>query len=70
MPRDDIPAGFVAGLIGGLSSGLLGISPGSALVVLLVLLLGCDQHVAWGLSLVAQIPPTSLSGIERYRGHG
>jgi hypothetical protein len=25
----------------------------------------CDQHVAQGFSLVAQIPPTSLSGIER-----
>lgn len=70
MALDDLAPGFVTGLIGGVSSGLLGISPGGALVVLSVLLLGCDQHVAQGLSLVAQSLPTNLSRIERYREHG
>lgn len=70
MPLDDIALGSVTGFVGGVSSGLLGISPGGVLVVLSVLFLGCDQHVAQGLSLVAQIPPTSLSGIESYQKHG
>src|SRR5262249_38714767 len=55
---------------GGFTSGLLGVSPGGGLVVFCVLLLGAEQHVAQGISLVAQIPPTSLSGIRRYREKG
>lgn len=39
---------------------------GGGLVVFSVLLLGAEQHIAQGISLVAQIPPTSLTGIERY----
>lgn len=58
------------GLIGGFTSGLGGTSPGGALVVLSTLLLGAGQHVAQGISLAAQIPPTSLSGIRRYREEG
>jgi hypothetical protein len=60
------------GVVGGVTSGLLGTSPGGALVVLSTLILGADQHLAQGISLAAQIPPTSLSGIRRYRvdGHG
>src|SRR5579871_6979372 len=54
----------------GFTSGLLGVSPGGGLVVFSVLLLGAEQHVAQGISLVAQIPPTSLSGIGRYREKG
>src|SRR5262249_13425884 len=54
------------GLAGGVSSGLLGVSPGGGLVVFSVLLLGAEQHVAQGISLVAQIPPTSAAGIRRY----
>src|SRR5215475_10821593 len=62
--------GIGAGLAGGFTSGLLGVSPGGGLVVFCVLLLGAEQHVAQGISLVAQIPPTSLSGIRRYREKG
>jgi uncharacterized protein len=62
--------GACVGLVGGLTSGLCGISPGGALVVLSGLLLGAEQHVAQGISLAAQIPPTSLSGIQRYRKEG
>jgi uncharacterized protein len=58
------------GLIGGVSSGLCGVSPGGALVVLSSGLLGAEQHVAQGISLMAQIPPTGLSGIKRYREEG
>ncbi len=66
----DVLGGMGAGLAGGLTSGLLGVSPGGGLVVFSVLLLGAEQHVAQGISLVAQIPPTSLSGIGRYREKG
>jgi uncharacterized protein len=63
----DFFGGTGAGLAGGLTSGLLGVSPGGGLVVFSVMLLGAEQHVAQGISLVAQIPPTSLSGIKYYR---
>jgi len=62
-----LPLALGVGLVGGFTSGLCGISPGGALVVLATLLLGAEQHVAQGISLVAQIPPTSLTGIKRYR---
>jgi uncharacterized protein len=62
----DLLAGIGAGLAGGFTSGLLGVSPGGGLVVFSVLLLGSEQHVAQGISLVAQIPPTSLAAIKRY----
>jgi len=66
MSASDFLAGIGAGLAGGLTSGLLGVSPGGGLVVFSVLLLGAEQHVAQGISLVAQIPPTGISGIKRY----
>jgi uncharacterized membrane protein YfcA len=59
-------AGIATGLAGGFTSGLLGVSPGGGLVVFSVLLLGAEQHAAQGISLVAQIPPTSLAAIKRY----
>lgn len=66
----ELVGGLGTGLIGGFTSGLLGVSPGGGLVVFAVLLLGAEQHVAQGLSLVAQIPPTSLAGIKRYWDEG
>ncbi|HLG82496.1 MAG TPA: sulfite exporter TauE/SafE family protein [Bradyrhizobium sp.] len=62
----DLLGGIGTGLAGGFTSGLLGVSPGGGLVVFSVLLLGAEQHVAQGISLVAQIPPTSMTGIKRY----
>jgi uncharacterized membrane protein YfcA len=66
MVFSEVLAGTGVGLVGGISSGLLGVSPGGGLVVFSNLLLGAEQHVAQGISLVAQIPPTSVSGIRRY----
>lgn len=51
----ELLAGIGTGLAGGFTSGLLGVSPGGGLVVFSVLLLGAEQHVAQGISLVAQI---------------
>jgi uncharacterized protein len=63
--------GVAVGLVGGFTSGLLGVSPGGGLVVFSILLLGVEQHAAQGVSLVAQVFPSSLSGIRRYwqKGH-
>jgi uncharacterized membrane protein YfcA len=66
----ELVSGAGVGLASGLSSGLLGISPGGGLVIISVLLLGADQHVAQGTSLVAQVPPTGLAGIRRYWTNG
>jgi uncharacterized protein len=63
--------GVAVGFVGGFTSGLLGVSPGGGLVVFSILLLGIEQHAAQGVSLVAQVFPTSLSGIRNYwrKGH-
>ena len=66
MLFSDLLSSVGVGLVGGVTSGLLGVSPGGGLVVFSNLLLGSEQHVAQGISLVAQIPPTSVSGIKRY----
>jgi hypothetical protein len=66
----EILGGLVAGGLGGLASGFLGITSGGILVPLLVLILARDQHVAQGVSLVAQVVPTSLSGVRNYSQSG
>jgi uncharacterized protein len=70
MSPMDIPGGLVTGGIGGVVSGFLGITSGGVLVPLLVLLMAKDQHVAQGISLVAQVVPTSLSGVRNYSQSG
>ncbi len=63
---NDLLASVGVGLVSGVTSGLLGVGPGGGLVIFSIFLLGAEQHVAQGISLVAQIPPTSISGIRRY----
>jgi uncharacterized membrane protein YfcA len=70
MIYSDVLGGLLAGGVGGIASGFLGITSGGILVPLLVLILGHDQHVAQGISLVAQVVPTSLSGVRNYRQSG
>jgi uncharacterized protein len=62
--------GVGAGAIAGFISGLLGVSPGGILVPAVCITLGVDQHVAQGVSLVAQIAPTGLGGVSEYRRRG
>ncbi len=62
----DLLAGAGVGLVGGLTSGFMGTSPGGGLVIFCVLLLGAEQHVAQGTSLITQVPPTGLAGVRRY----
>src|SRR3954447_5420283 len=70
MNPAEIFGGLLAGGVGGIASGFLGITSGGILVPLLVLMLAKDQHVAQGISLVAQVVPTSLSGVQNYRRSG
>jgi uncharacterized protein len=70
MNLADVLGGLLTGGIGGIVSGFLGVTSGGILVPLLVLILGKDQHVAQGLSLVAQVVPTSLSGVRNYSRSG
>jgi uncharacterized protein len=70
MNLPDILGGLLTGGIGGIVSGFLGVTSGGILVPLLVLLLGKDQHIAQGVSLVAQVVPTSLSGVRNYQRGG
>ena len=64
--------GVMAGVIAGFASGLLGVTPGGILVPVICMLLPYSQHVAQGISLVAQAPPTSVAGLSAYfrRGRG
>jgi uncharacterized protein len=62
----DLLAGIGVGVIGGLASGFTGTSPGGGLVIFSVLLLGAEQHVAQGTSLITQVPPTGLAAVRRY----
>lgn len=62
----ELLAGAGVGLVGGLTSGFMGTSPGGGLVIFTVLLLGAEQHVAQGTSLITQVPPTGLAGVRRY----
>jgi uncharacterized membrane protein YfcA len=66
----ELLAGGGVGLVAGLASGFTGTSPGGGLVIFSVLLLGAEQHLAQGTSLIAQIPPTGLAGARRYWQNG
>jgi hypothetical protein len=70
MNWHDILGGLVTGTLGGLFSGFLGVTSGGVLVPLLILILGKEQHVAQGISLIAQVVPTSLSGVRNYSKSG
>jgi uncharacterized membrane protein YfcA len=61
---------FAIALIAGVASGLLGIGGGILVVLLLVMVLGYEQHRAQGTSLIALVPPTGLLGfLTYYRAH-
>src|SRR5580692_7510488 len=62
--------GAIAGVIAGFASGLLGVTPGGILVPVISMLLPYSQHVAQGISLVAQAPPTSIAGLSAYSRRG
>lgn len=54
------------GLAVGVLVGLLGIGGGVVLVPAMVYLLGLDQHVAQGTSLLILLPPVGLGALRQY----
>ena len=61
---------LLAGVVGGIASGLFGIGGGIVLIPIFSLLLAFDQHKAQGTSLVALIPPTGLLAVLAYAKAG
>src|SRR5499425_2852738 len=61
---------LLAGVAGGIGSGMFGIGGGIVLVPIFGLLLAFDQHKAQGTSLVALIPPTGLLAVFAYAKAG
>ncbi len=61
---------LLAGVAGGIGSGMFGIGGGIVLVPIFGLLLAFDQHKAQGTSLVALIPPTGLLAVIAYAKAG
>jgi uncharacterized membrane protein YfcA len=55
------------GLVAGVLAGLLGVGGGVVLVPALVLMLGFDQHVAQGTSLVVIVPAALAGSTVNYR---
>lgn len=70
IPSAEIARGLVTGIVAGFASGLLGVSPGGILIPVISIALRLPQHLAQGVSLVAQAPPTSISGISNYARSG
>jgi uncharacterized membrane protein YfcA len=65
-PLDSV-ALLAIGLAAGFAAGLLGVGGGIVMVPAMVLLLGFDQHVAQGTSLVVIIPAALAGSVTHYR---
>ena len=67
MTPAEILALLAIGLTAGMLSGLLGIGGGVLMVPAMVLVLGLDQHVAQGTSLLVIIPAAALGSFTHHR---
>jgi len=65
----DVLALLAIGLTAGVLAGLLGIGGGVVMVPAMVLVMGMDQHVAQGTSLLVIIPAAASGSFTHYR-HG
>ena len=65
-PLDLVALGAI-GLAAGFAAGLLGVGGGIVMVPAMVLMLGFDQHVAQGTSLVVIIPAALAGSLTHYR---
>ena len=63
----EILALLAIGLTAGVLAGLLGIGGGVVMVPAMVLIVGLDQHVAEGTSLLVIIPAAALGSFTHYR---
>jgi uncharacterized membrane protein YfcA len=64
---EEVLVGLAIGLVGGFAGGLLGIGGGAIYVPAMVILLGEDQHLAQGASLVAIIATAIVGGSTHLR---
>ena len=69
MTPVEILALLAIGLTAGLLAGLLGIGGGVVMVPAMVLIMGLDQHVAQGTSLLVIIPAAAFGSFTHHR-HG
>lgn len=69
MTPPEILALLAIGLTAGLLAGLLGIGGGVVMVPAMVLIMGMDQHVAQGTSLLVIIPAAAFGSFTHHR-HG
>lgn len=69
MTPPEILALLAIGLSAGLLAGLLGIGGGVVMVPAMVLIVGLDQHVAQGTSLLVIIPAAAFGSFTHHR-HG
>lgn len=67
MTPPEILALLVIGLSAGLLAGLLGIGGGVVIVPAMVLVMGLDQHVAQGTSLLVIIPAAAFGSFTHHR---
>lgn len=65
-PAPDWRKGLAIGLLGGLTSGLLGIGGGVVMIPFLVLWVGLTQHEAQLASMLILLPPVGLPGVLVY----
>lgn len=65
-PAPDWRKGLAIGLLGGLTSGLLGIGGGVVMIPFLVLWVGLTQHEAQLASMLILLPPIGLPGVLVY----
>lgn len=61
---------LLLGLSAGVLVGLLGIGGGAVLVPAMVYLLGMDQHMAQGTSLLMLLPPVGIGALREYWRNG
>lgn len=64
----DVIAVALIGLVGGAASGLLGVGGGTLFVPAMVLILGKEQHLAQGVSLVVIIPTAISATLTNLKG--
>ena len=69
MTPPEILALLAIGMTAGLLAGLLGIGGGVLMVPAMVLIMGFDQHVAQGTSLLVIIPAAAFGSLTHHR-HG
>lgn len=62
--------GMLAGVSGGVLSGLLGVGGGFVMIPLLSLLLGMDQHRAQGTTLAIMMMPIGIPSVLQYQKNG